>query len=307
MFRKYVLMNEAGGLGDGGAGASGDGGNGGTNDGGANGGTNEYVGPAWAKEWDGVADLGADLLGDPSLKVFENPTALLKSYVHAQKQLGKKGVIIPDQNSTKEDWDQFYQKVGVPLEDSKYKEAVKLAAGDDNKLGDEFNNQFLKLAHESRVKPDQAQKLYDFFNSQVKTGSEKQMQAYAQKTQAELDALQAEWGPEAYSVKLTKAEQFLKENAGEDFIKYLGESGLGRNAKLVKAFATLAEKALGEGEIPKGDPTFGMTINDLEREINNTMADLTGPYYNSAHPDHSRKVNEVLALRRKLEKATSKN
>lgn len=308
MFKKFMLMNAAGGLGDGGAGTGGDnGGNGADNGGGANnGGSNEYVGPAWAKEWEGVADLGAELLNDPSLKVFESPTALLKSYVHAQKQLGKKGTMIPDQNSTKEEWDQFYQKVGVPLEDTKYKEALKLPEKEANTLGDEFNGAFIKLAHESRVKPDQAQKMYDFFNSQVKSNQEKLSTEYSQKTQAELDALRDEWGAEAYGVKLTKAEAFLKETAGEDFVKFLGTTGLGKNVNMVKAFAAMADKYMSEGEIPNGNATYGQTISEIEKSVNQIMGDLKDPYYNPNHPDNKRRVDEVLAMNRKIDQLRSR-
>lgn len=306
MFTKYRLMNAAGGLGDAGTDDGGSGGTGDSGSGAGDGGAGtppEYVGPEWAKAWEGVNDLGAEVLNDPSLKVFNSPTALLKSYVHGVKQMGKKGVNIPDQNSSKEEWDQFYQKTGVPLEDVKYKEAVKLATGDANKLGEEFNTGFLKLAHESRVKPDQAQKLYEYFNSQVNDGATKQIAANATKTQADLDALQAEWGEEAYGVKINKATSFLKEHAGEEFIQYLGTTGLGKNTQLIKAFAAMADKVLGESEIPKGDPSHGMTINDLEKEINATMMDFDGAYYNKNHADHERKVNEVLAMNRKLDKA----
>lgn len=305
-FRKWNLMNQAGGLGDGasGTGDSGDsGGNGDNNGTGGAGDPPAYVGPEWAKGWEGVE---ADLLGDPSLQAIQSPASLLKSYVHAQRNLGKKGVIIPTENAPKEEWDQFYAKVGVPLEEAKYNESLKLPAGDENKFGAEAATQFAKLAHELRIAPAQAAKAFEFLNKQVTDGAQKQVEAYSAQVQKELDALQTEWGPEAYGVKIAKAEGFLKEHAGEDFVKYLGQSGLGKNAQLIKAFASMADKVMGEGEIPKGDPTYGLTINDLEREINNIMGDYTGPYYNSAHPDHHRKVDEVLAMNRKLEKARTR-
>lgn len=307
--RFYRRMNEAGGLGDdtGGAGG-GEGGEGtprndNTGDGG-NGGDpgTEYVGPEWAKDWEGLNDLGADVLGDPSLKVFNSPAALLKSYVHAQKQLGKKGVMIPGENSTKEEWDQFYQKVGVPLEEQQYFEKAKLP--EDKSLGEEFGKEFLKTAHELRVQPGQAAKLYEFFSTKAQASAETFQKEMAEKTQAELNALRDEWGTDAYGVKLSKAQLFLKETVGEDFVKYLGESGLGKNAQIVKAFATMAEKYLGEDDIPKGDPAQGMTINDLEREINKAYSDPV--YLNPQHPDHKRRVDEVQSYFKRLDKARTR-
>jgi hypothetical protein len=299
-------MKAAGGIGDGGSGGGDAGDTGGNDTGGDNSQQpTEFTGPEWAKEWEGIKELEADVLNDPSLKVFDKPTAFLKSYVHAQKQLGKKGVIMPTENSPKEEWDQFWGKVGVPTEEAKYKETLKLPAGEENKLGDEFAGAFMKLAHEHRVLPKQAAEIYNFFSKQVEETQTKVQTEYATKVQSELNALRDEWGEDAFTVKKTKAETLLKEYAGEDFIKYLGASGLGKNAQLIKAFAAMADKVYKEGDIPSGDPTHGMTINDLERDINLTMADLKGPYYNPNHPDHKRMVDEVLAKRRKLDKALS--
>ena len=301
MRQRYLLMNAAGGIGDGGGSGNADDGAGTPpdNSGGDNSG-NEFVGPAWAKEWEGVAEIESEILNDPSLKVFNSPTALLKSYVHAQKQLGKKGVMIPTENSPKEEWDQFYAKVGVPLEEQTYKEKLKFP--EDNKLGEDFNNGFLKLAHENRVAPDKAAKMYEFFNTQVKTEAEKHAAQAAEKTQAELDALLGEMGAEAYNVKLTKATNFLKEHAGDEFLKFLGTTGLGKNAQVVKAFMNMADKLGKEASIPDGDSTFGMTKADIEKEINNIYANFDDPYHKVGHPDHKRRVEEVQAMFRKLEK-----
>jgi hypothetical protein len=299
MFRKYMLMNTAGGIGDGGG--SGDAGdppsNSDANTGDQSGQNTEFSGPEWAKGWEGVEP---EFLNDPALKAINNPASLLKSYVHAQRNIGKKGVLIPTENSPKEEWDQFYQKVGVPLEETKYKESLKLP--EDKVLGDEFNSGFLKLAHETRILPTQAAKVYEYINTQVKTTAEREAAAKAESTQAELNALAEELGSEAYGVKLNKATTFLKEHAGEDFVKFLGESGLGKNAKVVKAFMNMADKMMKEERIPGGDSTFGMTKADLEREINKVMGDFNDPYHKVSHPDHKRRVDEVQTMFSKLEK-----
>lgn len=291
---KHRLMNAAGGFGD--AGGTGDA----PPQDAPPAQTAEYAGPAWAKDWEGIAELDAETLGDPSLKVFTSPTALVKSYVHAQKQLGKKGVMVPTENSPKEEWDQFYAKVGVPLEETKYKESLKFP--EKNELGDDFNTGFLKLAHEARVQPTQAAKLYEYFNTQVKSGAEKHAAEQADKAQAALNALSEEYGAEAYGVKLTKATNFLKEHAGEEFIKYLGESGLGKNAMLVKSFMAMADKISKEPNLPNGDSTFGMTKDDAQREINLAMSNFDDPYHKAGHSDHKRRVDEIQKLFQKLDK-----
>lgn len=256
----------------------------------------EFSGPDFAKDW----GIDPELANDPSLKVFKTPADLAKSYVHAQRNMGRDKVILPNKNSTKEEWDQFYSKTGVPLEEQKYHESLQLPK--ENVLGEEFGKGFLKMAHENRVAPTQAQKMFEFFDSQVKTNAEKIATQQAEARQAQLDALANEWGTDAYNVKVKKAELFLKENASPEFLEYLGKTGLGKDVNVVKAFTAMAEKFMGEKKLPDGDPTHGMTKADLDREINNVMGNMNDPYYNASHPDHMRRVNEVASWRKKLEK-----
>lgn len=263
----------------------------------------EWSGPAWAKDWAGIKDLEPEIVNDPSLKVFNDPAALLKSYVHGRKELGKKGVLIPSETSPKEEHDQFWAKVGVPLEEAKYKESFK--APEKNVLGEEFTAGFLKVAHENRLPPKAAQKAFEYFQTQVESENTKAVQAQQEKTQQELDALAGELGPEAYAVKLKKTTDFLVENLGAETVKFLGESGLGKNAKVVKMLMGMADKFGKEGEVPQGDVTFGMTIAEMDREINAIMGNFDDPYYKPSHPDHKRRVDEVLTMNRKIDQARS--
>lgn len=308
MEKFYRKLNEAGGLGDGGSaggdagGDSGDGAN--SSDAGSTGGTGgdsgDFAGPEWARSLNLSVDK--DILTDPALGPISDVNSLVKSYVHAQRQIGKKGVLIPSETSTKEEWDQFYQKTGVPLDTAKYKESVKVPAGEENVLGEEFNNGFLQLAHESRVHPNHAQKMYEYFTTKTKESAAANAIAAQQKTQAELDALQEKIGVDAYGVKLAKATHFIKENTSPEFLQFLGESGLSKNAHIVETFMNLADKLGGEITIPGGDGQRGWSKSDIEREINSVMGNMQDPYYNTQHPDHARRINEVAGWRARLEK-----
>ena len=76
----------------------------------------EFTGPEWAKDY----ELDHDITGDPSLKPINDVSSLIKSYVHAQRKIGQKGAVLPTKDSSKEEWDDFYQKTGVPLEQQEY-------------------------------------------------------------------------------------------------------------------------------------------------------------------------------------------
>ncbi len=259
----------------------------------------DFVGPAWAKDL--KLNVEREILVDPALGPITDLNSLVKSYVHAQRKIGQKGVLIPSENSSKEEWDDFYQKVGVPLEEQKYLDSVKFDK-EKVKLDEGFQKEFLKMAHNLRMQPKQAQQVFEFFDNQAKSTSERFMKQTEETMQQELDKLRDEWGPDAYNAKLGKTAQYIKETIGQDFLTYLGQSGLGKNAQIVKAFASIADKYYKEDNIPSGS-TSTMTISDIQKEINTIMSNFDDPYHKSSHSDHKRRVDEVHELFAKLDKA----
>jgi hypothetical protein len=263
----------------------------------------EFRGPEWAKD----LELDADILNDPALKAIGDINALTKSYVHAQRKIGQKGTLIPNENSTQEEWDTFYQKVGVPLEEQEYATKLELPTDGEAAVFDEsFNQEFIKKAHELRVRPDQASTMYKFFQEQAANTTNNYMEEMQQKQQEQLDGLMNELGPEAYNVKLSKATKFIKEEVGEEFAKYLGESGLGKDANLVKAFMAAADKFYKEDKLPASPSNPSMTVSDIEKEINDAIGNPKDPYRNPAHPDHQRRVKEIQGYFAKLEQVSGR-
>lgn len=313
MFKKfYRLMSPEDGNGSGGAGGLGDGGTpndtGTPNDGGTpapktppNSGGDTYEGPAWAKDF----ELDDEIRKDPSLKVFNDIPSLIKSHVHAQKQLGKKGVMIPSENSPREEWDQFYQKIGVEIDPNKYMESAKIE--ESKVLGQEFGKEFLAKAHELRIAPKQAKEMFSFFENQTKTSSEKYINDSQTKVQESLNALRDELGADAYNAKLSKTAMYLEENVGKEFLQTLKESGLGKDARLLKAFFTLSDKYYKEDTLPAGQNGGAMSLSDIEKEINNVYANMDDAYNKPNHPDHKRRVNEINQLFAKKERLGKKS
>ena len=255
----------------------------------------DFKGPEWAKDY--LPDLGAEILNDPCLQAIQDPKALVKSYVHAQRALGKKGVNVPNENSTKEEWDTFYQKIGVPLDEKAYEESFKLP--DDHVFGDTVAD-IKKMAHELRIHPSQASKLIEGMNEKIANANKSFVEQNTVKAQEELNALMDSMGEEAYNVKLTKTVSFLKESM-PDFFKYVSESGLGKNAQVVKALMEFTDKLTDEGGIPKGTGGYGMTPDQIESEINSIYGDFSDPYHNPSHPNHGSRVKYMNELFKKQE------
>jgi hypothetical protein len=299
--RKFFLMNGLGDLGDagggdGGQGAGAAGGDGGAGTGGAAGGDGaDFVGPEWAKALN--LTLEKEILQDPALGPITDVNSLVKSYVHAQRKIGQKGVLIPSENSPKEEWDTFWQKVGVPLEEAKYAESLKV---DKEALGEDMAKEYTKLAHELRIPPSQAKKVADFYATKAKENAQKFAQQSEAQMLEELTALRTKMGDDQYGVNLKKTNDFLKEYAGDEFLTFLRDSGLGKNAKVVEGFMKIASTLGKEPEIPAagGGAPGGI---DYQGEINRLYGNLDDPYFKPNHPDHKRRVSEVNSWYTKLE------
>jgi len=234
--------------------------------------------------------LEDDVKNDPSLKVHIqdnkiNYGSMMKSYVHAQRQIGKEKTILPTKNSTDEDWGNFYTKLGRPELD---KYDVKASEG----MNEDFFKNFKTEAHNAGLLPNQAQKLMDWYSKsagEINTASAESNKAAYEK---ELDGLKTEWG-KSFEKEVSLARHALKEFATPEEIEQLKESGLLGDVKFTKLMNKIG-KGLNEDTFDfESHGDFGITKSDAEAKINAFFADAEGPYLNSNHPAHKKAVEDM--------------
>lgn len=241
--------------------------------------------PEWLKGVD------PEIAKDPSLKVFNNHQDLIKSYVHAQKMLGKDKTILPGKNSTDIEWKQFYQKLGVPSE----LDAYKVNKGDKYVVDDGVMDEFRKLAFESNLLPNQAQKVMDWFNEKASGNiSIAQMQQEKQMTE-QWDALSKEWGA-GFEKNMNAAKAVIKEFGDESFVNYLNESGLGDDPKLARFLANIGSNLKEDSFNENVSSIHSLTPQEAKSQYAKIIGDPNHPYRNSDHPDHKNAVQEVNKL-----------
>jgi hypothetical protein len=243
--------------------------------------------PEWLPE-----GVDSDISLDPSLRAIKDLPSLVKSYVHAQKKMGVKGVQIPTKDSSREEWDAFYQKMGKPTTLEEY--AVQ--APEENVVGEDFLNQFKQTAYEQNLLPDQAQAMFDFLNANGQSQLEAMETQKQEQVTAAIDGLKQEWG-EAFDRNVHRAQVAVAEFGGDDLKAYLNETGLGNDPRLIKVFAKMGEQFMQEDTTnPEAKPAYAMSPDEAHAKINAYLGDFDGPYYNSNHPDHKRTVDEVQKL-----------
>lgn len=242
--------------------------------------------------------LPADLKDNPALASYSDVASLAKSYVHAQGLIGKKGVFVPTDKSSEDDWKKFYSDLGQPTLD---KFEVKLPDGFE--ANQNFVAQFKENAYKAGLLPKQAQGLMDWYIGNEKKMVAEQTQATQNKQNAELAELKKEWG-EAYQSKLGQAEGALdlaEKAPGLEKIKgYLTETGYGKDPMVIK-LVSWAASLLGEGKlVGDGSGKFGQTPSEIQGELDSIRNDLQSPYYDNRHADHARINDRVAQLYQKL-------
>ena len=96
-----------------------------------------------AKTWKEA--ISEEFRNDPNIEKFTEIDALAKSYINATQMIGKDKVAVPNKNSTDDQWNEVYDKLGRPESADKYSLNAKseVVPIDDNAI-----KQFAENAHQ---------------------------------------------------------------------------------------------------------------------------------------------------------------
>lgn len=239
--------------------------------------------------------LSESIRGEASLSNFKSVEDLAKSYLHANSLIGKDKVFVPNEKSSQEDWDMFYAKAGRPESPDKY--GIKIEA-----LGEEGNKSLAETAYKIGLAPKQLKALADWSEQNNKV----QMESFQQKQKLQMKEAHDNFikeigGQEKFKVVFDKAAQALNFTADEGFKKFLHESGLGADPRVIKYFSSLADRMKEDGIKGRGGAEFGSQIKDVEDKIagiNNNPA-----FWDGGHQSHKQLVaqmGELLELKARL-------
>jgi hypothetical protein len=234
---------------------------------------------------------------DPNIEKFTEIDALAKSYINATKMIGQDKVALPNKNSTEDQWNEFYDKVGRPESADKYSLDVK---SDLVPLDNGAVKQFAENAHKLGLSNKQAQGVLEFYkNSMEGTAQQSKVDTETAQVQAEQE-LRQEWGRE-FENNVKKAGALAKANINSDILDLELKSGIrvGDHPELIKGFAKIASM-MSEDKIVSPESDSASKSADIESEISTITNNTDGPYWNKQHPDHDKVVQQVYTLREML-------
>lgn len=245
-------------------------------------------------EGDWRRTLPQELQSEMSLKNMNDIPTMTKAYLSAQKMVGADKVALPSKHATEDDWKAFWEKVGLPATPDQYEVGIPKEAKfiDANTLAE-----LKPIAHKLGIMPKQLEGVLAFYEQHVgKTQGLMSVQK-AESTANEIKALQTEWG-NAYGQNLSLAQKFLKEHGTPEISKYLADTGLGNDTKLIKLLANAGKKMYGEDAVVGGGKGASTALDpkSARAAMDVIIRNLDHPYHKKDHPGHNAAVQEVQEL-----------
>ena len=251
--------------------------------------------PAVAKTWKEA--ISEEFRNDPNIEKFTEIDALAKSYINATRMIGQDKVVIPTNNSTEDQWDEVYDKLGRPESAEKYSldAKSKVISLDDNAV-----KQFAETSHKLGLNNKQAQGLLEFYKQNME-GTAQQAKVDTETAQAQAEQeLRSEWGRE-FDSKVKQAGSLAKANIKPEILDMTLSNGtrLGDHPEIIKGFAKIAGM-MSEDKIVSTESESVQSNQSIQDEIDTIINDKASPYWNKSHPNHDKQVQQVYTLREML-------
>ena len=242
--------------------------------------------------WDSLKEMiPEEYRQEASLKNVSDFSTLVKNYVHAQKQIGRDKIPVPDKHASEEDWRKVYTKLGLPEKIEEYSFNHGLESEND------FVKGFKEQAYAMGILPHQAEKIFGFFRDQsVNTLESRKAQAEEFRKSSE-ESLKKEWG-EAYSDNLVKARVAFKELVPDEKMRSeLVDLGLGDNPAFIKMLSNASKFFKEDVFIGQGAGKFtSLTPEDALQRAKDIQGNPEHAYRNPSHPNHASAKKEVADL-----------
>ena len=241
--------------------------------------------------------ISEEFRSDPSIEKFTEIDALAKSYINATKMIGQDKLVIPNNNSTDDQWNEVYSKLGRPESADKYSLDAK---SETVPMDEGAIKSFTEQSHKLGLNNKQAQGILEFYKNNMEgTAQQSKIDTETAQVQSE-QQLRQEWGRD-FEGKVKQAGALAKANINPEVLDMTLSNGtrLGDHPEIIKGFAKIAGM-MSEDKIVSTESENVDTSKDIESEISALTNDTTGPYWNKQHPEHDKIVQQVYTLREML-------
>lgn len=236
-----------------------------------------------------IEQLAEEYRGDPSLQSFKSVDDLAKSYIHAQKTIGKKF-----ENLSPEEIRAHYNGLSAPesLDDYKFE------------LGDEVDGNavewFKSVAKENGLSADAAKTIAEGYYNMQREQLEQHYALQEQQRQEHIESVKKMFGKE-FESKVHSANQALTELGGNEAIEAIKQAGLDSHPAVVRLLANAGE-LLAEGNLANATSKVqrAMTPERAAEKIQELLSDrdFQSRRMNSMARGHEEAVSQLEQLYR---------
>jgi hypothetical protein len=206
------------------------------------------------------------------LKTINDVPSLAKSYVHAQSLVGADKVVMPKDNASPEEWNNFWNKVGRPgkPEDYGLGRPENFPEGSFDK---DMHDHMLKVFHESGMTSKQAKTLYGKYMEYVGSRMQQAQTQQQQESAATMERLKSEYGAD-FNVRVAAAQKAIQKFGSPELVSYLEKSGMGNNPELIKLFSNVGLSMSESSADVGGNNGFGgITPMQAQAELSQLRQD----------------------------------
>ena len=214
-----------------------------------------------------IDDVPEDYREEKSLSKYQSVGDLAKGHVHLSRMMGN-SVKIPGEDTTDEERNDFYTKMGRPETADKY-EYERPDMPEGMHYDGDVETAFKQLAHDQGLSQNQLGSILDWYNKYALDSQIDQKlhmdEAYV-KGEA---ALQKEWGHKGYDRNVAIAQRAMNEFGGPELAKLLTEDPRGSHPALIKAFYKMGLKSQEARPLDSEHDSSFMDVGAALKEIEN--------------------------------------
>lgn len=214
---------------------------------------------------------------------------MMTSFIHAQKMVGGDKILVPSKDSSQEDWQNVFSKLGLPS-----REEYKLGIEGVDETADDMTKGFVDKAHELGVLPQQAKGIVEYFNEAQKQ-QEQSAQQEAKDTHAQaMNNLKSEWKG-TYDDNINLVNQTVDSIFTDEEKKTASEAGYFSDPLFVKMMHTIATKVADDSTLSGQSPRIGGIEGEqaMRDEYQTVMSKLSKPEHKNS-PALTRRLEHVL-------------
>lgn len=245
-------------------------------------------GPDWTS---GLSEEQRSLL---ETKGWKGPGAVLESYRHLEKLVGRDKIAIPKAGDH-EAWNAVYDRLGRPESAEGYEIAVPEGVQRD----EAFEEQMRGLFHSAGLTKSQVEKLSEGWHGYLGSEYTRSEQSRIERAEREDEALRSEWGG-SFDRNMEQARRAARSFGDAETIDGL-EEAVGR-AAVFKMFARIGSAMAEDNLEGEGGESFSQP-GSVRSQIASLKADpaFREAWLEHSHPGHQQAVARMAALTEKLE------